>query len=214
MFWDIWLSINFKNSSLQRTSSCPLKSIPHCFFLKAVSFSYCLQLLTPIKCNWICKKSKGPAAVVSSLIYILQNWNIFYIITDRLTSSSELFSSELQQCHQAEAALLESTRLSALLKRIWVVEVRGQESNWKDVGQAAHPISLLLQYSLNKSVPALSLWHLLLWGGAGSWLTEALLAHHVENLGKCQEKHKWCSMFTFLICLCLNGVSRVCQFGA
>lgn len=63
------------------------------FFLKAESFSYCLQLLTPIKCNQICRKSKGPAAVVSSLIYILQNWNIFYIITDRLTSSNELFCS-------------------------------------------------------------------------------------------------------------------------
>lgn len=62
-------------------------------FLKAVSFTYCLQLLTPIKCNRICRKSKGPAAVVSSLIYILQNWNIFYIITDRLTSSNELVCS-------------------------------------------------------------------------------------------------------------------------
>lgn len=63
------------------------------FFLKAVSFSCCLQLLTSIKCNWICRKSKGPAAVVSSLIYILQNWSIFYIMTDRLTSSNELVCS-------------------------------------------------------------------------------------------------------------------------
>lgn len=63
------------------------------FFLKAVSFSCCLQVLTPIKCNWMCRKSKGPAAVVSNLIYILQNWNIFYIMTDRLTSSNELVCS-------------------------------------------------------------------------------------------------------------------------
>lgn len=71
------------------------------FFLKAVSFSCCLQLLTPIKCNWMCRKSKGPAAVVSSLIYILQNWNIFYIITDRLTSSNELvFSSSATRQRQ------------------------------------------------------------------------------------------------------------------
>lgn len=176
------------------------------FFLKAVSFSCCLQVLTPIKCNWMCRKSKGPAAVVSNLIYILQNWNIFYIMTDRLTSSNELVL--LQQCHRAEAAVLESTRVSAVLKRIWVVEVRGQQNNWRGVGQAAHPISLLLQSSLNKSAPALSLWHLPLWWGAGSWLTEALLAHHVKNLGKCQEKQEWCSMFTFVICLRLSGVSR------
>lgn len=33
------------------------------FFLNAVSFSCCLQLLTPIKCSCMCRKSKGTAAV-------------------------------------------------------------------------------------------------------------------------------------------------------
>jgi len=33
------------------------------FFLKAASFSCCLQLLTPITCSWMCRKSKGTAAV-------------------------------------------------------------------------------------------------------------------------------------------------------
>lgn len=33
------------------------------FFLKAASFSHCLQLLTPVKCSWLCRKSKGTAAV-------------------------------------------------------------------------------------------------------------------------------------------------------
>lgn len=62
------------------------------FFLKPVSFSCCLQLLTPIKCNWMCRKSKSPAAVVSSLIYILQNWNSFFIITDSLPTQMNWFA--------------------------------------------------------------------------------------------------------------------------
>lgn len=70
------------------------------FFLKPVSFSCCLQLLSPIKCNWMCRKSKSPAAVVSSLIYILQNWNSFFIITDKLPSSNELVCSSSATRHR------------------------------------------------------------------------------------------------------------------
>lgn len=75
-------------------------------------------------------------------------------------------------------------------------------------GGEACPSLLLLPSSPNKSVPAQSLRCLLWWWGAGYWLTETLLASRVKNLWKHQRKYEWCSMFTFVICLCLGGVSR------
>lgn len=184
------------------------------FFLKAVSFSCCLQLLTPIKCSWMCRKSKGTAAVGVKV-------NLYTAKLEHLLNSDwQAYQLEWtglpQQCCQAEAAHSESTRVFAVPKCISVVEVRGQLSNWRNVGQAAGtsgggeacPSPLLLPSSPNKSVPTLSFWCSPWWWGAGYWLTEALLARHVKNLWKCQEKHEWCSMFAFVICLHLSGVSR------
>lgn len=79
------------------------------FFLKAVSFACYLQLLTPIKCSWMCRKSKGTAAVVVKV-------NLYTAKLERLLNSDwQAYQLEwmglLQQCHQAEAARLESTRV-------------------------------------------------------------------------------------------------------
>lgn len=158
------------------------------FFLKAVSFSCCLQLLTPIKCSCMCWKSKGTAAVgVKVNLYAAK---LEHLLNSDWQAYQLEWTGLLQQFRQAQAAHLESTRVFAVLKWIWVIEVRGQVSNWRNVCQPADTSGvgeacfrpLFLTFSTNKSVPALLLWCLLWWWGAGYWLTEALLAHPVKKI--------------------------------
>lgn len=157
------------------------------FFLESVSCSCCLQLLTPIKCSWMCRKSKGTAVVGVKA-------NLYTAKLERLLNSDwQAYQLEwtglLQQCRQAEAACLESIRVFAVPKWIWVIEVRGQRSNWRKGGQAAGtsggagacPSPLLLPSSPNGSVPPLSLRRWPWWWGTGYWLTEVLLACHVKK---------------------------------
>lgn len=145
------------------------ESFSSCFFLKAASFSCYLQLLTPVKCSWLCRKSKGSAAVdVKVNLYTAKLEAL--LNTDWQAYQLE-WTGLLQECRQAEASRLKSTRVCAAPKWMWVAEVRGQLRNWGNVSQVAGANGggeaccgpLLLPFSPDGSVPAPSLQHLQRW---------------------------------------------------
>lgn len=85
------------------------------FFLKTVSCC-CLQLLIPIKCSWMCRKSKGTAAVgVKVNLYTVK---LKHLLNSDWQAYQLKWTDLLQQCCQAKAARLKSTRVFAAPRRI------------------------------------------------------------------------------------------------
>lgn len=101
-------------------------------FLKAVSFSCYLQLLTPVKCSWLCRKSKGTAAV--SVKVNLYTAKLEALLNTEWQAYQLEWMGLLQECCQTEASHLKSTRVYAVPKQRWVV---GWEDVWLSAGLEA-----------------------------------------------------------------------------